>query len=270
MTTISDDDNNFVSEEALRTQNFFHFINLVAFPKMNELIFRRRMFCTSWTWRKRALNHILKYLKDGRQFGNEANEIMLSLKRDHLILFGKSDELDQLMSDETNFLPQNQNHENHEKYALITHLSRLYQMDSLSDQEEKLLINSQKSINKIKKVDSSWLSYQMNNPKDERETWGPEFLAPNEKSADEFINFVSKWTEDPTGVTNGQNVGLFALGYWPPDPMLMLQKNIDEESKLVIGILNAMETNDYINSSDQTKQPNESSSNSENVTTDEL
>ncbi len=272
MTQISDDDDNntFVSEEALRTQNFFHFIDLVAFPKMNDLIFRRRMYCTSWTWRRKALINILKYLRGGGHFGNSTNEMILSLQRDYLILFGRSDKLDQLMVDETTFLPQNQNHKNHEKYALIAHLSKRYQTGSLSDREEILLINAQKVVDKIKKVNSSWLSYQLSSQEDERETWGPEFLAPNNKAADKFREFVCEWTNAKAGTTNKENVGLLALGYWPPDPMLMLQKNIDEESRLVIGILTALEANNCIDPSDMTEQPNESSSNSENDSTDEL
>jgi hypothetical protein len=253
-----------INTDMLRDYNFFHFRDLVALPKMNDLIFRSRLFNTSWLSRKEALQRLQKFFLEGNQFSQTLSKKELSLERDYHILFDPKEQLDLILAEEADFLPQNQTHKAHEDYALLAELSRLQVRDALPEDGEAMF----KAINltlsrKLVKVSPTWLPCYLQ--MDDGTLVGPQFFAPTADAAESFAKIVDDALSQESPLTEKKTVGLYALGFLPPDPTLLTQKVIDEEFQMVEKIIITKRAREV-----RSEELNEPSWNPENITTDEL
>jgi hypothetical protein len=253
-----------IDKGMLEDYSFFHFQELVAFPKMNDLIFRSRLFSTAWLSRKEILQKIQKFFFEGNRLGQSLNKKELSLERDYHILFDPKEQLDLLLAEEADFLPRNQTHRGHEDYALLAELARLQTREALPEEGEQLFKATNLALSrKTPKISSIWLSCQLMSEKGLY--IGPQFYAPNVKSAEAFAGIVDAALAQETPLTDKKVVGLYALGFLPPDPTLMTKKAIDEEFLLVEKIITTKRAQMA-----PSEELNEPSWNPENTTTEEL
>lgn len=218
-----------VTPLSLQRDGFFHFRGMIAVPRVGDFAFRSRMFSTVWKSRSTALGAIAQFVSDGKLFNASLLDTDLSVQRDYTMLFGSKEQILQMHNDEARFLPQNQTHEFHEKYALLTHLMR--------NQEE---VNNTQITDLFELLDkgvphvtSSWFKVWL---EDTESDWkSPFFCVPNGAIGEKFcarVNEASKRTD-----ILKDDFGLHALGFIDPDPKLLSPKALAEEKKFVQQIL---------------------------------
>lgn len=225
-----------VDPKLLETSNFFHFRDSIAIPRMNDLIFRKRLFSTVWLSRKNALQGIKGFLAAGKQFNATMLEKDLSIQRDWVMLFGSKEQVRQLLADETRFLPPNQTHKYHEKYALIVQLAKTRMSSDFEDTaEDRILAQSYEEIENSRSVTAEWIPFCLEDDVTGKQH-GPSFLAPSEKVADEFAAEVNAVIlgEVKMGRTH---VGLCALGFLSPDSSISDPENVKLEKRIITDIL---------------------------------
>lgn len=228
MIVASCDTNNQIDPQLLRTCNFFHFREMIAIPKMNDFIFRRRLFHTSWYSRRMALTRIKNFLEAGKQFNSTLTETDLSIQRDWVALFGNKSQLATQLAAEARYLPPNQHHKHHEKYAYITFLAQTRLAGDLGDAvEDKELSEAYAYLERnTKEVSQSWGSYWLERAD---QKFGPLFYAPSEDAADKFaLEVAAALTE-----MSAKHVGLLALGFIDRDESMFESKNVEKERGLV-------------------------------------
>lgn len=243
--TQVDDINPRIDSKSLRGDSFYHFRG-IAVPRFNDFLFRRQMFATCWQARWDALSRILKAMKAG-QFQSDHN-----VYRDFLAIFGTKDEVKAVLQDETNYLPPNQTHSHHAKYATLVHLCRT--ADPLVRQEDSELQEIQAQIDKdTPKVTDTWLLLSLALESDEEASVGPKFVAPSPQAAAKFLAEVHEAMEQD-GQPPKKFWGMYALGFVDPDPGLFDPANVEKERKILLDIqafLQAEEDSLNLNDSSQ-------------------
>lgn len=243
-------DSSGVTEQKVKQRNCYHFLS-VALLNFNDLIFRKRLLNSSWQFRKKVLTELKNYLVQGKKFQTfETDKDIASLKRDYILLFGSESDITNRLTLETKFLPLNQRPSYHEMYALITELSGLYQdistsvnfvnfEESAASLRAKELTNAFDFIERnTPQINSSWISCTIQNGK----KLGRLFAAPSKEAAEKFFDdVVTALDQEEKGEKfTSQYVGLRALGFLEPDPLLFLPKSIEQEKDLVSQIYRAV------------------------------
>lgn len=228
MITAACETKNEIEPQVLKTCNFFHFRDMIAIPRMNDLMFRRRLFNSSWHSRRQALLRIKAFLASGKQFNSTLTEAELSIQRDWVLLFGNREQLTSQLAAEAKFLPVNQHHKHHEKYAFISYLATTRIASDLGEavEDRDLLEAFNHLARNTKEVTPTWAKFWL---EDDDTQIGPVFYASNEESADKFALEVASAKQE----MNVKHVGLQALGFLEKDSALNDPKNIEKEKLLV-------------------------------------
>lgn len=239
-----------VDARSLKRDNFYHFHG-IAIPRMNDLLFRRRLFGTVWTSRKEALTRIRTYLSTGKSFSAALLENDLSIHRDYQLLFGSQEDLQRILQEEAAYLPPNQTHSHHEKYALIAQILRSRQpsADLETTHEDTILQEALAHVERnTPKVSASWIPCWLVDDEDEKTKIGPKFLLGSMDHVAKFEDEINEAFE-ATEISTRQR-GLRAFGFLKPDPALFTPKNIEQEQKLVTEILEILQENEDKNLND--------------------
>jgi hypothetical protein len=171
-----------------------------------------------------------------------------NLRRDFILMFGTEAEKNEQYTAEADFLPLNQTPSYHDRYALLTELSKLRSNGPSLNSDLELSPSDQVSIlisdtlSYVKKhtleVEPEWLTYAIGNGK----KIGKAFTVPNVAAADTFLDDLLKAkAEEERGIELSQGYqGFRALGFMGVDPFLFDPKIMEYEDSLITFILESM------------------------------
>jgi hypothetical protein len=229
-------------------KNFYHFRG-AAFSKCNDHIFRKALMNCSWRFRKRILESIREFFSTGQSFDTATLDMTTAnLRRDFILMFGTEAEKNEQYTAEADFLPLNQTPSYHDRYALLTELSKLRSNGPSLNSDLELSPSDQVSIlisdtlSYVKKhtleVEPEWLTYAIGNGK----KIGKAFTVPNVAAADTFLDDLLKAkAEEERGIELSQGYqGFRALGFMGVDPFLFDPKIMEYEDSLITFILESM------------------------------
>lgn len=177
-----------------------------------------------------------------------------NLKRDFILLFGSEKDIDERILLETKVLPQNQKHNHHERYALVTELAYLKKdsqsLDSIielspSDPIGASLLAHYKYLERTTpKVDQDWQQYSIENGS----PLGKKFWSQSGVFAEKFFEDVTlaiKQEEEGEDVQKPL-IGLRAFEFLDIDPLLSDPKVIKQEEDLATFILEYVRDNNVM------------------------
>lgn len=243
------DDDKRISATAVKNFNFFHFRG-VAFSKVNDFIFRKRLLVSSWKFRRKILTDIRNFFSSGNDFDTTNFKMEIAnLKRDFILLFGSEKEVTDQLILETHCLPQNQKPAHHDLYALVTELVELRDNSVSVDMESKFETSSSEHLDNL--LDQNYDMIDRNTPK-VSETWGVysietslgkrlgrKFVAPSTDAASLFFEEVTAaLSDEESGKEISSNlVGLRPFQFLVLDPLLQEAKIKEIEKEIVLTIL---------------------------------
>ena len=184
----------YVRKDSVLAYSMLHYRG-VAFPKFNDMIFRRRLLSKNWDPRKRTLldirDKLTNHFNDLYDFQNS------SLRRDMLLLFSSPEELNNRLSFEIKNLPVNQDPALTDNYSLILQLKKVQVKNPKIKSDSKLITTTSDIIeDKIKEqfdvpeastveVDKSWVKCKITG---DGKKLGYQFLSKDEDDADSETN----------------------------------------------------------------------------------
>lgn len=248
-------------------RNFFHFRD-AAFPKYNDLIFRKRLMNSSWRFRKKVLTQLKGFFATNKEFdSSNLDADAASLKRDYILMFGTKDEIKEQLAQECRCLPMHQKPNYHEKYALITELARLNIIDDRSVSRSSLKVSPTDSMSNKLAILQDFLDRNTPTVTNSWQGWfiqnsiavGSGFATNSEDVAKKLLEEVEEaraYDERGDELPHALS-GYRALDFLGKDPLLDDPKFKKQENELITYILemvevadekvvvNAMEPEDY-------------------------
>lgn len=222
----------------------------VVFPKVNDLIYRRKLLLKNSSLLKKTLEDVRDKLVS--RFNDLYDFPNARLRRDMLLLFLTREELESRLSFEIKNLPKDQDPTLVDTYSLILQLkkvqaknppipSEMY-MHSTSDiireriREQFEILESQR----ITTMDTSWLKYKI--IEDGRKV-GMTFLAKTKEDAEGFMEELETCCGDDKKY-HSLRCGLRALSFLEDDPVLMETSFIREEKRIIDQIFDSSANSD--------------------------
>ena len=206
---------------------------------------------SSWRFRKEALVRLKTFFSNGGQFDTSTSDMdIANLKRDFLLIFGSEEELDERTLLEAKVLPQNQKHNHHERYALVTELAYLKDSQSLNSVVELVpsdLIGTNLASHydhlerNTPKVSETWLQWSIENGS----RLGRLFWSQSKVFSEKFLEDVTLAVRQEEAGEDVQKplIGLRAFGFLDVDPLLSDPKVIKQEEDLSTFILEYVRDN---------------------------
>ena len=238
--------NDYIKKDAVLGYSMLHYRG-VAFPRFNDMIFRRRLLCRNWEPRKRTLLDIRDKLTS--HFNDLYDFTNASLRRDMLFLFCNAEELRNRLLFESKNLPLNQDPYLTDNYSLILQLRKVQIKNPKIKSDDKLMTTTSDIIeekireqfevleNSTIEVDSSWLKFEIRDL-DNDSRIGFQFLAPNEENAKSFLEEVSDCIEQGSESNKYHSIthALRVFDFLDIDPKLNEDKYLTEEKDIVQSI----------------------------------
>lgn len=212
----------------------------ILFPGYNDFLFRRAMFRTDYSARKKSLVELKqnyeKYLSTG--VSSAFDEKWLSLRRDKILLTKNKSCISKELTFEADYLPRVQIPKEHEKYSLLVEYAKISGNDPEANIKD--LFNSlYDKVTVNKHLDNFACSSEIYLNK---EILGVPFLTEEDKHSNDFVSFIEKAyamlkisQELPKKMW-----GLRALGFIPPDSRLLDTTNQAYEAE-ILGEIDAIE-----------------------------
>lgn len=236
------------------TYSMFHFRDVV-FPKMNDMIYRRRLLLSN-------SNNLLLTLKAIEQrlrgsFNHLYDFQNAALRRDMLLLFLSQQELESRLAFEHKVLPKHQDPTLFETYSIILQLKKVQAKNPPAKNDADILIQSTPEIildrlreqyeilesHKLKTPNMDWMSYRVSQVEGDNSTLvGLPFLAETEDDAASFIEDLN--TCDLDDKYRSVRAAMRALSFMPKDPMLFSDEHKKQEDQCLDMLFVSMTSQD--------------------------